>query len=93
VTPAKVTDSQALSEVCPDGGVILKNNMKDKNRDKDRWLSAVRMPFEGVIARSNQRARYRGTAKNQFQALMQAFAYNIKRLTKIASGHIPLIEV
>ena len=93
VTPANVTDSQALSEVCPDAGVILKNNMKDKNRDKDRWLSAVRMPFESVFARLNQRARYRGRAKNQFQALMPAFAHNLKRLIKIETGPIPVIEV
>lgn len=51
------------------------------------------MPYEGVFAWLNKKARYRGTAKNQFQALMQAFAYNIKRLIKIASGPIPLIEV
>ena len=118
VTPANVTDHQALPEVCPAGGmvfadkgysaasardhlvsrgchagVILKNNMREKDRDKDRWLSAVRMPFEGVFARLNKRARYRGTIKNQFQALMQALAYNLKRLIKIVLVPIPLIEV
>ncbi|MCX6832284.1 MAG: hypothetical protein NT028_09160 [candidate division Zixibacteria bacterium] len=114
--PANVTDSQALSEVGTDAGmvfadkgysaaaargylvsrgchegVILKSNRKDKNRDKDRWLSAVRMPFEGVFARLNQRARYRGTIKNQFQALMPSFAHNLKRMIKIETGPIPLI--
>jgi hypothetical protein len=74
-------------------GVILKNNMKEKDHDKDRWLSSVRMPYEGVFARLNKRARYRGTIKNQFQALMQAFAHNPKRLIKIEAGPIPLIEV
>jgi len=118
VTAANVSDSQALPDVCPGGGmvfadkgycaaaardylasrgchagVILKNNMTGKDRDKDRWLSKVRMPYEGVFAWLNKKARYRGTAKNQFQALMQAFAYNIKRLIKIASDPIPLIEV
>ena len=118
VTPANVTDHQALPDICPDegmvfadkgysaasvrdylvsrgchAGVILKNNMRETDRDKDRWLSAVRMPFEGVFARLNKRARYRGTIKNQFQALMQALAYNHKRLIKIVLVPIPLIEV
>ena len=118
VTPANVTDHQALPDICPDGGmvfadkgysaaaarefltrrgchtgVILKSNMQGKDHDKDRWLSAVRMPFEGVFAWLSKKARYRGTAKNQFQAMMQALAYNIKRLIKIVLVPIPLIEV
>lgn len=118
VTPANVSDPDAIAAVCPDegmvfadkgyceapardylvsrgchAGVILKNNMKEKDHDKDRWLTAVRMPYEGVFARLNKRARYRGTIKNQFQALMQAFAHNLKRLIKIEAGPIPLIEV
>ncbi|MDI6809900.1 MAG: transposase [Candidatus Eisenbacteria bacterium] len=72
-------------------GVILKNNMKAKDRDKDRWLSAVRMPFEGVFARINKKARYRGVAKNLFQVLMQALAFNLKRLIRIVAEPIPLI--
>jgi len=92
VTPANATAQQALSEVCLDAGIILKNNMQGKDHDKDRWLSAVRMPFEGVFAWLNKKARYRGTGKNQFRAFMQAFACNIKGLTKITAGPIPLIE-
>ncbi len=52
-----------------------------------------RQPLEGVFAWLNQRARYRGTIKNQFQALIQAFAYNLKRLIKIETDPIALIEV
>ena len=83
---------EVLAEKGCHSGVIKKNNMKAKNRDKDRWLGAVRMPYEGVFARLNKRARYRGTIKNQFQALMQAFAHNLKRLIKIGTDPIPLIE-
>ena len=72
-------------------GVILKKNMNGKDFDKDRWLSSVRMPFENVFARVNKKARYRGTAKNQFQALMQALAFNLKRLIRIVAEPIPLI--
>lgn len=61
-------------------GVILKNNMKEKNRDKDRWLTKVRMPFEGVFSKKAVRARYRGWAKVQFQVFMEAIVYNVKRL-------------
>jgi IS5 family transposase len=70
-------------------GAILKENMAGKNRDKDRFLTRIRMPYEGVFSKMNKKARYKGIAKNQFQALMQAFAHNLKRLTKIAAP--PLI--
>ena len=43
---------------CYDGGVILKNNMKSKNKDKDRWTTKVRMPYEGVFSKAPRRAKY-----------------------------------
>jgi len=64
-------------------GAILKNDMKAKDHDKDRWLSSVRMPYEGTFSRFRKRARYRGLDKCRFQALMQALAYNFKRLVAI----------
>lgn len=70
-------------------GAILKNNMKGKNRDKDRFLTRLRMPYEGVFSKMDKRVRYKGIAKAQFQVLMQAMVYNLKRLIKIAAP--PLI--
>jgi IS5 family transposase len=70
-------------------GAILKENMKNKNRDKDKFLTKLRMPYEGVFSKMTKKARYRGIAKNQFQAFMQAFAHNLKRLIKIEAP--PLI--
>jgi transposase, IS5 family len=64
-------------------GAILRKQMKGKNADKDRWLTSVRMPYEGTFSRFEKRARYRGLAKCQFQAFMQAFAHNCKRLLAI----------
>lgn len=64
-------------------GAILKNNMKNKDPRKDKFLTKLRMPFEGVFARMNKRVRYRGIAKIQFQVTMQALAHNFKRLIKI----------
>lgn len=66
-------------------GAIKKNNMKDKDRDKDRWISRVRMPYEGVFAHQSNFARYRGVVKTQFQAFMQAIVFNFKRLVVIKS--------
>ena len=63
---------------------IKKNNMKDKNRDKDRWISGIRAPYERVFSKDNKRARYCGIAKNQFATFMQAIAFNMKRLLVIA---------
>ena len=65
-------------------GAILKNNMKAKNKDRDRWISAVRAPFEGIFSKQEKRARYRGTAKVQLQGFMDAIVHNIKRITLIA---------
>ena len=64
-------------------GAILKKNMKAKNKDRDRWISSVRAPFEGIFSKQEKRARYRGTAKVQLQAFMDSIVYNIKRLVVI----------
>lgn len=71
-------------------GVVLKNNMKEKNHDLDRWRTRVRMPFEGVFSRLNGSSRYRGLVKGQFQAFMESLTHNL--LTAVASGikHIAL---
>jgi hypothetical protein len=74
-------------------GAIKKNNMKGKNRDLDRWLSSVRMPFEGVFSCMSNTARYRGVVKVQFQALMQAMVFNLKRLVKIEAPPIKLVPI
>lgn len=63
--------------------VIKKNNMSGKNRDKDRWLSKIRSPYERVFAKQNKRVRYRGIAKNQFAAFMEAICFNLRRLTAL----------
>lgn len=64
---------------CHDG-CIKRNNMKGKDRDKDRWISSIRAPFERVFSKRNPRVRYRGRVKNQFAAFMNALGFNLKRL-------------
>lgn len=59
---------------------ILKNNMLGKNKDKDRWFTKLRAPFEGVFSRLKHRARYRGIAKVQMQIFLEAIVFNVKRL-------------
>ena len=54
--------------------------MKSKNRDRDRWYTHLRAPYERVFAQRPKRVRYRGVAKNQFAAFLQAMAFNLKRL-------------
>lgn len=60
---------------------IKKNNMKDKNRDLDRWISSIRAPYESVFSKLRKRTRYCGIAKNQFAAFMEAICFNLKRLS------------
>jgi IS5 family transposase len=62
---------------------IKKKNMKNKRPDLDRWLSKVRMPFESVFSKQEKRARYRGLAKVQMQAFLEAIVFNVKRLLAI----------
>ena len=59
---------------------IMMNHMLTKNHDKDRWFSHLRMPYERVFSKRNQRVRYRGVAKNQFAAFMYAISFNLKRI-------------
>ena len=69
---------------------IKKNNMKDKNRDFDRWVSHLRSPYERVFSQQNKRVRYRGVAKNQFSAFMEAICFNLKRLVALDPPNVCL---
>ena len=64
-------------------GAIMKNNMRGKNKDKDKWLSKVRAPFENLFSKNEKRARYRGWAKVQLQAFLEAIVHNTKRLITV----------
>ena len=66
-------------------GAIVKNNMKDKNKDKDRWISKVRAPFEMIFSKMSSRARYRGLLKVCLQAFLEAIVFNVKRLVVLNS--------
>lgn len=62
---------------------IKKNNMKDKNRDLDRWISEIRAPYESVFSKQRRRTRYCGIAKNQFAVFMEAICFNLRRLSAL----------
>ena len=63
--------------------VILKNNMKEKNPEKDSFFSKLRAPFEGVFSKQNKRVRYQGVEKNFAAELLYAMAFNMRRLIAI----------
>jgi len=60
--------------------IILKNNMIDKNKDKDRFISKLRAPFERVFSKQEKRVRYKGTDKNQAAEYLYAIGFNLRRL-------------
>ena len=60
--------------------VIMRNNMKDKNVDLDRWITKLRCPFERVFSKQNNRVRYKGVVKNQGAEFLFAIAFNFRRL-------------
>jgi IS5 family transposase len=71
-------------------GAILRKKMRGKNPEKDRWLTGVRMPYESTFSKFEKRTRYRGLAKCQFQAFMQGFSHNMKRLLSIGAPALHL---
>lgn len=66
-------------------GIILKKNRKEKNQDKDSFISKLRMPYEGTFSKLHRRAKYRGIAKVQFQAFGEAIAHNLKRMLTLVA--------
>ena len=76
-------------------GAIKKNNMKDKNRDLDRWYSRMRSPYERVFSQRNRRVRYRGVSKNQLALFMNTFMntirFNLKRIRVLAPSNFVLV--
>ena len=63
--------------------IILKNNMKAKNKDKDRFFTKLRSPFEGVFSKQQKHTRYKGIIKNQVAELLYAMAHNFRHLLVI----------
>jgi IS5 family transposase len=59
---------------------VKKNNMIGKNKDLDKFYTKLRSPYERVFSKTNHRVRYKGIAKNQFTAFMEAMAHNLKRM-------------
>jgi transposase, IS5 family len=69
---------------------IQKNNNKEKNRDLDRWRSAIRMPFEGTFSKRQRRARYRGRTKVTMQCFLEAIIHNLKKAVRF-TPHVTLL--
>ena len=86
VAPAK----QAAAKYGCHLAAVKKNNMKDKNKEKDAWYTKLRAPYERVFAHQSKRVRYRGIAKNQFAAFMQAICFNLKRLVVLKMPNLYL---
>ena len=61
------------------------NHMKVKDRDKDRWLTGIRSPYERVFSGRDRRVKYQGVSKNQFRAFGRAIAFNLKRLVTLGA--------
>ena len=65
---------------------IKKNNMQEKNKDLDRWVTKIRSLYERVFAKENKRVRYVGIAKNQFAEFMKSICFNLRRVTVIKAN-------
>jgi transposase, IS5 family len=85
--PAKKTAAKKNCHLA----AIKKNNMIGKNKEQDRWYSAIRSPYERVFSKHNKRVRYCGIAKNQFAIFMEAICFNLKRLTVLRPPNLCLV--
>lgn len=85
----KTVKTELKRKGCHDA-TIKRNNMKEKSRKKDRWLSAIRAPYERVFAHRNKKVRYRGLMKVQFQVGIRALVFNLKRLMTLGVDRITL---
>lgn len=92
----KLYDTQKADQILSARGchpaTIRKRTNPLKNRDLDRWRSAVRMPFESTFSRLPRRARYRGLEKMHLQNYLECLVYNLKKATKILSSGPPLLQ-
>lgn len=68
---------------------VKKNNMKNKNKDLDKFYTKLRSPYERVFSKTNHRVRYIGITKNQFTAFMEAIAHNFKRMVVLNEIYSP----
>jgi len=66
--------------------IILKNNMRSKDKDKDRFISKLRAPFESVFSKQQKRVRYKGVDKNQAAEYLYAIGFNLRRLLVLETG-------
>lgn len=86
----KAYDTNAIRELLSKrnihSGIIKKNNRKDKDRDKDRWLTSMRMPFEGIFNFVDKVTPYRGLKKVAFHQTLDALTQNLKRLLKVVEN-------
>jgi len=68
--------------------VIKKNNMKNKNKDKDRWITGLRSAYERVFGTFSKKTKYRGISKVSIQNFWECIVFNIKRLVVLNSPPI-----
>lgn len=70
------------------GGIIKKNNKRNKNFDLDKWISKTRMPYEYVFSKVSKRAKYKGKAKVGIQCYLESICHNLKKAIKILPTEI-----
>lgn len=78
----KRAEKEALKKGCHPR-FMKRNNMKEKDRDLDRYLTKIRAPYERVFSQDNKKAGYEGIRKNFFGEIMTSIAFNCKRLVSI----------
>jgi len=60
--------------------IILKYNMKEKNKGKDKFIGKLRAPYERVFSKQEKRVRYKGIEKNQVAEYIYTIGFNLRRL-------------
>lgn len=64
-------------------GIKKRKCRKNRDPDRDRWLSKIRSPFEGTFSHADKVTHYNGLKKVTFHQVLDSLVHNFKRLTKI----------
>ena len=100
VTPANLTDSSGFKRVCPSSEAAYADKgycvgaaprIAQGKKEKERWYSRIRSPYERVFSRRERGVRYRGIEKNQFAVFMQSICFNLKRLLVLSPPNLCLL--
>ena len=76
-------DGEAVKTIHRNGchdGTIKKKNMKEKNKEKDRWLSGIRSPYERVFSQKKKASEISWNCEKSIFCLYGVFDFQLEKI-------------